>query len=50
MEEKVNNFIAFMLPKKVSLDMSNAAEDVKEIFKPDGKDEKFFHCTLLFIG
>lgn len=39
-----------MLPKKVSLDMSNVAEDVKELFKPDGKDEKSFHCTLLFIG
>ncbi len=50
MEEKVNIFIAFMLPKKASSDMGNVAEDVKELFKPDGKDEKFFHCTLLFIG
>ena len=50
MEEKVNVFIAFMLPKKASSDMGNVAEDVKELFKPDGKDEKFFHCTLLFIG
>ena len=30
--------------------MYKVAEDVKELFLPDGKDEKFFHCTLLFIG
>ena len=46
----VNIFIAFMLPKKASLDMGKVAEDVKELFLPDGKDEKFFHCSLLFIG
>lgn len=50
MEEKVNIFIAFMLPKAASSDMSNVADDVKELFLPDGKDETFFHCTLLFIG
>lgn len=50
MEEKVNIFIAFMLPKEASSDMDKVAEDVKELFKPDGKEEKFFHCTLLFIG
>jgi 2'-5' RNA ligase len=46
----VNIFIAFMLPKEASSDMYKVAEDVKELFLPDGKDEKFFHCTLLFIG
>jgi 2'-5' RNA ligase len=50
MEEKVNIFIAFMLPKKASSDMDKVAEDVKELFLPEGKEEKFFHCTLLFIG
>ena len=50
MEEKVNVFIAFMLPKEASSDMNHVAEDVKELFLPNGKDEKFFHCTLLFIG
>ena len=46
----VNIFIAFMLPKESSSDMGKVAEDVKELFLPNGKDEKFFHCTLLFIG
>ena len=46
----VNIFIAFMLPKEASSDMENVADDVKDLFLPDGKDEKFFHCTLLFIG
>ncbi len=50
MEEKVNIFIAFMLPKKASSDMNHVADDVKELFLPEGKEEKFFHCTLLFIG
>lgn len=50
MEEKVNIFIAFMLPKEASSDIEKVAEDLKELFLPDGKDEKFFHCTLLFIG
>ena len=46
----VNIFIAFMLSKEASSDMDKVADDVKELFKPDGKEEKFFHCTLLFIG
>lgn len=46
----VNIFIAFILPKGASSDMDKVAEDVKELFLPDGRDEKFFHCTLLFIG
>lgn len=46
----VNIFIAFMLPKEASSDMDKVAEDVKELFLPNGKDEKFFHCTILFIG
>lgn len=50
MDEKVNIFIAFMLPKESSSNMDKVAEDVKELFLPNGKDEKFFHCTLLFIG
>ena len=39
-----------MLSKEASSDMDKVADDVKELFKPDGKEEKFFHCTLLFIG
>ena len=39
-----------MLPKEASSDMDKVAEDVKELFLPNGKDEKFFHCTILFIG
>lgn len=39
-----------MLPKESSSDMEKVAEDVKELFLPNGKDEKFFHCTLPFIG
>ena len=39
-----------MLPKEASSDMEKVAEDVKELSLPNGKDEKFFHCTLLFIG
>ena len=50
MEEKVNVFIAFMLPKEASSDMNHVADDMKELFLPDGKEEKFFHCNLLFIG
>ncbi len=46
----VNIFIAFMLPKEASSDMDKVADDVKDLFLPNGKDEKFFHCTLLFIG
>ena len=50
MEEKVNIFLAFMLPKEASSDMEKVAENVKELFLPNGKNEKFYHCTLLFIG
>ena len=50
MEEKVNIFIAFMLPPIALSEMTKVANNVKELFQPDGKDEKFFHCTLLFIG
>lgn len=46
----VNIFIAFMLPREASSDMYKVADDVNELFKPDGKEEKFFHCNLLFIG
>ena len=50
MEEKVNIFIAFMLPPIALSEMTKVANNVKELFQPDGKDEKFFHCTLLVIG
>lgn len=50
MDEKVNIFIAFMLSQKALSEMAKVADNVKELFQPDGKDEKFFHCTLLFIG
>lgn len=50
MDEKVNIFISYMLPQDASSEMAKVAENVKELFQPDGKDEKFFHCTLLFIG
>ena len=40
MEEKVNVFIAFMLPKEASSDMNHVADDVKELFLPDGKEKK----------
>lgn len=49
-DDKVNIFIAFMLSGKSQDKMQEVANDVKELFRPDGKDEKFFHCTLLFIG
>ncbi len=49
-DSKVNIFIAFMLPQNAIPDMDKVAKDVKEVFLPNGKDEKFFHCTLLFIG
>lgn len=48
--DKVNIFIAFMLSGESQTKMQEVADDVKELFQPDGKDEKFFHCTLLFIG
>ena len=50
MEEKVNIFIAFMQPPIALSEMTKVANNVKALFQPDGKDEKFFHCTLLFIG
>lgn len=49
-DDKVNIFIAFMLSGEGQDKMQKAANDVKELFHPNGKDEKFFHCTLLFIG
>lgn len=49
-EDKVNIFIAYMLSGENQAKMLKVANEVKELFQPDGKDEKFFHCTLLFIG
>lgn len=48
--DKINIFIAFMLPENALSEMTKVANNVKELFQSDGKDEKFFHCTLLFIG
>lgn len=49
-DDKINIFIAFMLSGESQAKMLEVADEVKELFQPDGKDEKFFHCTLLFIG
>lgn len=49
-DEKVNIFIAFMLSDESQAKMQKIANEVKELFQPDGKDKEFFHCTLLFIG
>lgn len=49
-EDKVNIFIAYMLSGESQTKMQKVENEVKELFLPDGKDEKFFHCTLLFIG
>lgn len=46
----VNIFIAYMLPEDKRKDLDKIATRVKEIFRPDGKDEVFYHSTLLFIG
>jgi 2'-5' RNA ligase len=48
--DKVNIFVAFMLPKDSAKEMASVAEEAREVFQSQGKDENFFHCTLLFIG
>lgn len=48
--DKVNVFVAYMLPKAQSEILQTVAEEVRSAFQPDGKDESFFHTTLLFIG
>lgn len=47
---KVNIFIAYMLSERESRQFGQMANSVREVFRPEGKDEKFFHTTLLFIG
>lgn len=47
---QVNVFVAYMLPKAQSEMLQTVAEEVRSVFQPDGKDESFFHTTLLFIG
>ncbi|MGI6222638.1 MAG: 2'-5' RNA ligase family protein [Prevotella sp.] len=46
----VNIFIAYMLPDDKRKALEEAAAHVREVFAPEGKDEQFFHTTLLFIG
>lgn len=48
--DKVNVFVAYMLPKAQSDLLQTVAKEVRSVFRPDGKDESFFHTTLLFIG
>jgi 2'-5' RNA ligase len=48
--EKVNIFVAYMLSKAESDALEKVADEVKEVFQPEGKDESLFHTTLLFIG
>ena len=48
--EKVNVFVAYMVPDVHSRDIEKVVDEVKEVFQPEGKDESFFHATLLFIG
>lgn len=48
--DKVNIFVAYMLPEAQSKAFQKVAEEVRNVFRPEGKDESFFHITLLFIG
>lgn len=48
--DTVNVFIAYMLPEDKRKDLDQIAAGVREIFHPEGKDESFYHSTLLFIG
>ncbi len=47
---EVNIFIACMLPERQRQQMEQVATRVRAVFRPEGKDEPFFHSTLLFIG
>lgn len=47
---EVNVFIAFMLSEPENKAFGKIAQQVRDIFRPEGKDERFFHTTLLFIG
>lgn len=39
-----------MLPEYENKAFGKVAQHVRDIFRPEGKDERFFHSTLLFIG
>ena len=47
---EVNVFIAFMLSEPENKAFGKIAQQVRDILRPEGKDERFFHPTLLFIG
>jgi 2'-5' RNA ligase len=47
---KVNVFIAYMLKKNENQAFGRVAKEVRDVFCPNGKDELYFHTTLLFIG
>ncbi len=48
--DKVNIFVAYMLSENQGETLQEVADEVREVFRPEGKDENFFHTTLLFIG
>jgi 2'-5' RNA ligase len=39
-----------MLPEPENKAFGKVAKQVRDIFHPEGKDERYFHSTLLFIG
>ena len=47
---EANVFIAFMLPEPENKAFGKVAKQVRDVFRPEGKNERFFHSTLLFIG
>lgn len=49
-DHKVNVFLAYMLETNAAKDTEEVARKIREVFRPLGKDEEYFHCTLLFIG
>lgn len=46
----VNIFVAYMLPEDKKMAFDRIAKNVRDVFTPDGKDELFYHTTLLYIG
>lgn len=46
----VNIFIAYILPADKREALDKVSEEIREVFVPEGKDEQFYHTTLLFIG
>lgn len=49
-DHKVNVFLAYMLGAEAIPEAAKVAQEIREVFQPMGKDERYFHCTLLFIG